>query len=344
MDPLELFVVESIEKIKSCSNLKDLNDLRVQVVGKNSPVTQAMSLMGKLSPQEKAAYGQRINGLKSQLNEALDKRKTSLEDEELRERLMNEKIDISLPGTSFQPGAKHPIQLVIDEISDICIGMGFRVAEGPEVETDHYNFEMLNLPKEHPARDMQDTFYLDENTLLRTQTSPVQVRAMLEQQGTVPVKIICPGKVYRRDDDDATHSHQFNQIEGLLVDRNVTLADLYATLDRLAKAMFGEKRSTRLRSSYFPFTEPSVELDVSCYICDGKGCNVCKHTGWIEILGAGMVHPQVLKNSGYNPEINQGFAFGIGVDRIAMLRYGIDDIRHLYNNDLRFLKQFIKER
>ena len=218
--------------------------------------------------------------------------------------------------------------------------MGYTIKEGPEVELDHYNFELLNLPKDHPARDMQDSFYINENTLLRTQTSPIQVRTLEKANGEGPIKIICPGKVFRRDDDDATHSHQFYQIEGLVVDKNITMGDLKGTLETLVKKMFGEKREIRFRSSFFPFTEPSVEVDVSCFNCDGKGCNICKGSGWIEILGAGMVHPNVLRMSGFDPEVYQGFAFGVGVERIAMLRYGISDIRHLYMNDKRVLKQF----
>ncbi len=335
---------EIISKINEVTEMNTLNELKVLYLGKKSELSQAMSQMGKLPPEERAAFGQKINGMKKTISDAIDNKKVLLEEEILNKRLASEKIDISLDGEDFNSASKTVNNIVIDEIIDICTGMGYQVAEGPEVELDLYNFELLNLPQNHPARDMQDTFYIDEKTLLRTHTSPVQARVMQTCNGVGPVKIICPGKVYRRDDDDATHSHQFMQIEGLVIDKNITMADLKGTLDLLAKKMFGEKRTIRLRSSYFPFTEPSVEVDVSCYACDGKGCNICKGTGWIEILGAGMVHPNVLRMSGFNPEVYQGFAFGIGVERIAMLRYGIDDIRHLYQNDLRFVKQFNKEK
>lgn len=335
---------EIISKINEVTEMNTLNELKVLYLGKKSELSQAMSQMGKLPPEERASFGQKINGMKKTISDAIDNKKVLLEEEILNKRLASEKIDISLDGEDFNSASKTVNNIVIDEIIDICTGMGYQVAEGPEVELDLYNFELLNLPQNHPARDMQDTFYIDEKTLLRTHTSPVQARVMQTCNGVGPVKIICPGKVYRRDDDDATHSHQFMQIEGLVIDKNITMADLKGTLDLLAKKMFGEKRTIRLRSSYFPFTEPSVEVDVSCYACDGKGCNICKGTGWIEILGAGMVHPNVLRMSGFNPEVYQGFAFGIGVERIAMLRYGIDDIRHLYQNDLRFVKQFNKEK
>lgn len=333
----------ALDEINACNDLKFLNDLRVNYLGKKSPIQKSMSIMGKLSPEERVEFGKVINTIKSNISNALDTKKVVLEEEALALRLKSEHIDISLPGNNYFAGSKHVIKQIIDEISQICIGMGYQVAEGPEVEKDLYNFELLNLPANHPARDMQDTFYIDETTLMRTHTSPVQARTLLACKGEGPVRIICPGRVYRRDDDDATHSHQFNQIEGLVVDKDITMADLKGTLDLIAKKMFGEKRTIRLRSSYFPFTEPSVEVDVSCN-CNGKGCPVCKGTGWIEILGAGMVHPNVLKGCGFDPEVYQGFAFGIGADRIAMLRYGINDIRHFYNNDLRILNQFKKER
>ena len=251
-------------------------------------------------------------------------------------------IDISLPSRDFAVGGKNPFHIIKDEMTEIFLGMGFEVKDGPEVESDLYNFELLNIPKDHPARDMQDTFYIDPNTLLRTHTSPVQARTMLEKKGQ-PIRMICPGKTYRRDDDDATHSHQFAQIEGLVVDKNINIGHLKATLELFAKKMFGESREIRLRSSYFPFTEPSVEVDITCASCGGKGCPVCKGTGYIEILGGGMVHPNVLKMNGYDPEVYSGFAFGIGIERVAMLRYGIDDIRKFYTDDIRFLHQFIKK-
>ena len=248
-----------------------------------------------------------------------------------------------MDGYQFKNGSMHPLNKVIEELEDIFISMGYSIAEGPEVEVDVFNFEMLNIPKGHPARDMQDSFYINENVLVRTQTPPVQVRTLLEAAGK-PVKIVCPGKVYRRDDDDATHSHQFMQFEGLVVDKNITMSDLKGTLSLLMKKMFGENRSIRFKPSYFPFTEPSVEVDVSCFKCGGKGCPMCKHTGWIEVLGAGMVHPNVLKGAGYDPEVYRGFAFGVGIERVTMLRHNIDDIRNFYTNDYRFLKQFEGER
>jgi len=248
-----------------------------------------------------------------------------------------------MPGYETRQGSIHPLNKVIEELEDIFTGMGYSIAEGPEVEIDVFNFEMLNVPKGHPARDMQDSFYINDNLLMRTQTSPVQVRTLLEAQGK-PVKIVCPGKVYRRDDDDATHSHQFMQLEGLVVDKNITMSDLKGTLSLLMKKMFGENRKIRFKPSYFPFTEPSVEVDVSCFKCGGKGCPMCKHTGWIEVLGAGMVHPHVLEGAGYDPKVWKGFAFGAGIERLTMLRHNIDDIRNFYVNDFRFLKQFEGER
>ena len=343
-EQLEQLQIEALAAIKSVDDLKTLNELRVTYLGKNQTIQSLMPLMGKLPPEERGAFGQLINGVKAKIAEQIELKQKHLEDIELQKKLEKESIDVTLPGRDFTSKSFHPIQIIVDEITNICLGMGYTVEEGPEVESDHYNFEMLNLPKDHPARDMQDTFYIDETTLLRTHTSPVQVRTLLKHKGVGPVAIICPGKVYRRDDDDATHSHQFFQIEGLLVDKNITMAHLKGTLSILAKKMFGEKREIRFRSSYFPFTEPSVEVDVSCYVCDGKGCSMCKGSGWIEILGAGMVHPNVLRMSGFDPSVYQGFAFGIGVERIAILRYGIDDIRHFYTNDLRFLDQFSKEK
>ncbi|MNW52984.1 Phenylalanine--tRNA ligase alpha subunit [compost metagenome] len=253
-----------------------------------------------------------------------------------------EKVDVTLPGRKLKQGAVHPLNQVIQDIEDIFIGMGYRVAEGPEVEMDYYNFEALNLPKNHPARDMQDSFYLTEELLMRTHTSPVQVRTMEAMKGEVPLKVICPGRVYRRDDDDATHSFQFHQIEGLVVGKRIRMSDLKGTLLEFTRKMFGPTTQIRLRPSFFPFTEPSVEVDVTCVKCSGNGCRVCKQTGWLEILGSGMVHPRVLEMSGYDSEEYSGFAFGMGVERIAMLKYGVDDIRHFFSNDMRFLGQFAR--
>jgi len=299
------------------------------------------SLVGTLPVEEKKAFGQALNEVRVAITSAIEEKMAFLKNKELEEKLAKETIDISLPGKNFTPGGRNPFHVIIDEMVEIFTGMGFEVADGPEVEIDHYNFELLNIPKDHPARDMQDTFYIDENTLLRTHTSPVQARTMEAKKGE-PIRIICPGKTYRRDDDDATHSHQFAQIEGLVIDKNINIGHLKATLELFAKKMFGEKREIRLRSSFFPFTEPSVEVDITCANCGGKGCNMCKGTGYIEILGGGMVHPNVLKMNGYDPEVYSGFAFGIGIERVAMLRYGIDDIRKFYQNDVRFLHQYKK--
>lgn len=339
----ELNLEKMLEEIKKTKSLKPLQELRIQMLGRKSALQAALSTMGTLPAEERATFGQKINMMKKLVAEELDKQQKMLEEEAVKEQLAKEEIDLTLPGDNYEQGAKSIINAISDEIIDILIGMGYEVKEGPEIETDHYNFEMLNVPKDHPARDMQDSFYISENLLMRTQTSPVQARTMLEYGGNKPIKMICPGKVYRRDDDDATHSHQFTQIEGLVIDEHITMGDLKGTLELLAKRMFGEKREIRFRSSFFPFTEPSVEVDVSCFNCDGKGCNICKGTGWIEILGAGMVHPNVLRMGGYDPEKYTGFAFGIGVERIAMLRYGINDIRYFYTNDKRVVKQFVKE-
>jgi phenylalanyl-tRNA synthetase alpha chain len=280
------------------------------------------------------------NDVRGAIGEQLELRKAQLEEEAVQLKLAQETIDVTLPARPIKTGNLHPLTRVVQEIEDIFIGLGYSVEEGPEVETDYYNFEALNLPKGHPARDMQDTFYITEELLLRTHTSPVQARTMEKYDGKGPVKIICPGKVFRRDNDDATHSHQFMQVEGLVVDEGIRMSDLKGTLKVFAKKIFGEDREIRLRPSFFPFTEPSVEMDISCKICGGEGCNVCKGTGWIEVLGAGMVHPNVLRMNGFDPEKYTGFAFGIGAERIAMLKYGVDDIRHFYTNDVRFLKQF----
>ncbi len=335
---------EALKNIDECLNLVRLNELRVEYLGKKGLLSSLSSKMGQLLPEERAEFGKKINDVKNAVTSALENKKVILEEKSLNERLEKESIDVTLPGANVNPGAKHIINAMIDEISEICLGLGFEIADGPEIELDKYNFELLNLPKDHPARDMQDTFYISESTLLRTHTSPVQARTLLSKNGVGPVRVICPGKVYRRDDDDSTHSHQFNQMEALVVGENVTLADLKGTLSIIIQKIFGEGRTIRFRSSYFPFTEPSVEVDVSCAICNGKGCSVCKGSGWIEVLGAGMVHPNVLDMCGFDSKKYQGYAFGIGIDRFAMLKYGVNDIRHFYNNDLRVLKQFVKER
>lgn len=331
---------EALEKIEQSVNLKELNDIRVSYLGKKGPITEVLRGMGKLSAEERPKMGALVNEVREEIATKIEAKQQELEAAAINERLAAETIDVTLPGRPVKAGNHHPLTRIIEEIEDLFVGMGYTVAEGPEVESDYYNFEALNLPKGHPARDMQDSFYITDDVLLRTHTSPMQARTMEKKEGKGPVKIICPGKVYRRDNDDATHSHQFMQIEGLVVDENIRMSDLKGTLDVFAKKMFGEEREIRLRPSFFPFTEPSVEVDISCKICSGKGCNVCKGTGWIEVLGAGMVHPNVLEMAGFDSKKYSGFAFGMGAERIAMLKYGVDDIRHYYTNDIRFLKQF----
>ena len=332
---------KALQEIEQAKTSDELNNVRNTYLAKKSELSSMSSLIGTLPVEEKKAFGQALNEVRVAITNAIEEKMAFLKNKELDEKLAKETIDISLPGRSNGLGARNPFHIIIDEITEIFLGMGFDVADGPEVEIDHYNFELLNIPKDHPARDMQDTFYINENVLMRTHTSPVQAHAMEAAQGK-PIRIICPGKTYRRDDDDATHSHQFAQVEGLVIDKNINIGHLKSTLELFAKKMFGEKREIRLRSSYFPFTEPSVEVDISCANCGGKGCNMCKGTGYIEILGGGMVHPNVLKMNGYDPEVYSGFAFGIGIDRTAMLRYGIDDVRKLYTNDVRFICQFKK--
>ncbi|MCL2560575.1 MAG: phenylalanine--tRNA ligase subunit alpha [Turicibacter sp.] len=340
LEQLKELAVQAEAEIKVVSNLDALNDLRVKYLGKKGPIQEVMKNMKDLSPDERKAAGQVSNDVKRTLSEAINAKKEALELAEINKQLAEETIDVTLPAKKTVKGGLHPLNAVIADIETFFIGMGYTIAEGSEVESDHYNFELLNLPQNHPARDMQDSFYLDPHHLLRTHTSPIQVRTLEAAVGVGPVKILCPGKVYRRDDDDATHSHQFMQIEGLVVDTHITMADLKGTLQALVKHLFGAEREIRMRPSFFPFTEPSVEVDVSCFACGGTGCSVCKQTGWIEILDAGMVHPNVLQMSGFDPEKYQGFAFGMGVERIAMLKYGVEDIRHFYTNDLRFLSQF----
>ncbi|MEI5905516.1 phenylalanine--tRNA ligase subunit alpha [Bacillus spongiae] len=332
--------LEALKKIDEAIDLKQLNEVRVAYLGKKGPITEVLRGMGKLSAEERPKMGALANEVRGEIGQSLEKKQSKLERDAVEKQLASETIDVTLPGSPVKEGNHHPLTRVIEEIEDLFIGMGYQVAEGPEVEKDYYNFEALNLPKGHPARDMQDSFYITEEILLRTHTSPVQARTMEKHAGEGPVKIICPGKVYRRDSDDATHSHQFMQIEGLVIDENISMSDLKGTLQVFAKKIFGEEREIRLRPSFFPFTEPSVEMDISCKMCDGKGCSVCKRTGWIEILGAGMVHPNVLEMAGFDSKKYSGFAFGMGPERIAMLKYGVDDIRHFYTNDIRFLKQF----
>ena len=341
-EKLQELYSRAITDIEQVNDFNSLQNVRNTYLSKKSELNGLMSKMRDLSPDERASFGQLINKIKSELTEKIENKRKEVEEKELQEKLMKEVIDFTEPNTTFKKGSKHPFNAVVDQVCEIFIGMGYNIAEGPEVELDHFNFELLNVPKDHPARDMQDTFFIDENHLMRSQTSPVQAHVMLSKNGEGPIKIISPGKVYRRD-DDATHSHQFGQIEGLVIDKNVNMGNLLSTLELFARSMFGEKREVRMRSSYFPFTEPSVEADISCFECGGKGCSLCKGTGWIEILGAGMVHPHVLEMCGFDTKEYQGFAFGIGIERVGMLKYGIDDIRRFYTNDIRFNKQFDKE-
>ena len=342
---LEALRDNTLKEIAQVATLKELNQIRVETLGKKGPITEVLRGMKNLSPEERPVVGGFANEIRDLLTEAIEARKVVLENEALNAALKEESLDVTLPGKQMPQGTRHILTQVMEEIEDIFLGMGYQVVEGYEVESDHYNFERMNLPKDHPARDMQDTFYISDEMLIRTHTSPVQARTMEKHDFSKgALRMISPGKVFRRDTDDATHSHQFHQIQGLVVDKNVTMGDLKGTLEVMMKKMFGEDRKIRLRPSYFPFTEPSVEVDVSCFKCGGAGCNVCKHTGWIEILGAGMVHPDVLQMSGIDPTEYSGFAFGLGPDRVAMLRYGVNDIRNFYQNDLRFLNQFkVKE-
>lgn len=339
-EQLEAIQAEALDNVKQANNLKELQDIKVTYLGKKGSLTSVLRGMGKLSKEERPVVGEIANKVRESITNEIEQKSEILEQAALDEKLQHEALDVTLPGRPVQVGGPHLLTQIVEEIEDLFIGMGFEVREGPEVETDYYNFEALNLPKGHPARDMQDTFYITNELLLRTHTSPVQARTMRQFNGDQTVKMICPGKVYRRDTDDATHSHQFTQIEGLYVDKNVRMSDLKGILDKFAKKMFGDDRKTRLRPSFFPFTEPSVEMDISCKVCNGSGCSVCKKSGWIEILGGGMVHPRVLEMAGYDSEVYTGFAFGMGPDRIAMLKYGVDDIRNFYTNDVRFLKQY----
>ncbi|MBQ6687084.1 MAG: phenylalanine--tRNA ligase subunit alpha [Bacilli bacterium] len=332
---------EITNKLTGVTNIQKLNDLRTEYLGKKGPVQELSGMLRDLSVEEKKEFGRVLNEFKTEVTGMFDSLREELETKALNEKLANEKIDISLPATKIPVGAPNILEKIIEEVEEVFMSMGYDVVDGPEVEEDRYNFELLNIPKGHPARDAQDTFYIkDEEILLRSQTSPVQVRTMLKIGGGEPVRMICPGKTYRRDDDDATHSHQFMQIEGLLVDKDISLSDLKGTFDTIAKRLFGNDCKTRFRPSYYQFTEPSVETDISCFKCKGEGCSLCKNTGWITVSGAGMVHPNVLRNCGYDPSVWTGFAFGFGAERLAMLKYGINDIRTFYNTDLRELKDF----
>ena len=335
---LEALRTSAAEKIAAAQSRADLEALRIAYLGKKGELTAILKQMGKLSPEERPVMGQLANEARAFIEDAINASDSVLKEKEKNERLAAETLDVTMPGKKVTLGHKHPLSIVLDEVKDIFIGMGFSIASGPEIELDYYNFEALNIPEGHPARDTQDTFYITDKVLLRTQTSPVQIRYM--EHNKPPIRIISPGRVYRSDAADATHSPLFHQIEGLVVDKGVTMGDLKACLETLAKALFGENTKIRLRPHHFPFTEPSCEVDVSCFRCGGKGCPMCKGEGWIEILGAGMVHPQVLRNGGIDPEEYSGFAFGVGLERIALFRFHIDDIRLFYENDMRFLSQF----
>ena len=343
-DRLKELREKGLDEIDKAKNEEKLNDVRVKLTGRKSELTTILHSMKDIDPSDRREVGQRVNKLRDLFNAKLDDAKNEIVAALVEEQLAKEKIDVTLPGREMHLGTKHPINIILDDLEKYFIGMGYKVVQGPEIETDHYCFEMMNLPKDHPARDMQETFYIDSEDLLRSQTSGDQARVLEKHDfAKGPLKMVGPGKVYRRDDDDATHSHQFMQMEGLVVDKNITMGDLKGTLELMAKHIFGQDRETRLRPSYFPFTEPSVEMDVSCFNCNGQGCSICKYTGWIEVLGAGMVHPNVLENAGVDSNVYGGFAFGVGLDRFAILKYGIDDIRDFYTNDVRFLEQFSKE-
>lgn len=343
-EKVELLKKEALEEIESVKTLKEVNEVKVKYLGKKGPINELTMYLKELSNDEKKEFGKILNELKSEVSKNIEDKLKYFAEKELNEKLNSEKIDITLPGTKIPMGSPNILERIIEEVESIFMSMGYDVVDGPEVEEDKFNFELLNIPKGHPARDAQDTFYIkDEEILLRSQTSPVQARTMLAAGGNTPIRMICPGKTYRRDDDDATHSHQFMQIEGLLVDKKVSLSDLKGTLDVVFKKLFGESCETRFRPSYYQFTEPSVETDISCFACQGKGCSLCKNTGWITVSGAGIVHPNVLRNCGYDPSIWTGFAFGFGAERLAMLKYGIEDIRTFYNTDLREIKPFDRE-
>ena len=338
-EKIEALKNELTAKFANVKNIQELNDLKVMYMGKKGVITELNNGIKEVAPEEKKEYGMLVNSVRVLFNENIEAMQTKLQEELINEKLKKDTIDISLPSEKIKRGSKHPLNRVIEEVEDLFVSMGYDVYDGPELEDDEHCFRLLNYYVGHPARDAQDTFYIDDEYLLRTQTSASQSRVMQENKEKTPIRIICPGKTYRRD-DDATHSHQFSQVEGLVIDENISLADLKRTLEIMAKKLLGENTQIRFRPSYFPFTEPSCEVDVTCFKCGGKGCNLCKQTGWIELLGAGMVHPDVLRINGYDPEKVKGFAFGMGVERIAMLLYGINDLRLFFEDDVRFLEQF----
>ncbi len=329
---------DSLVSIKKCQDLKTLNDLKVRYLGKKGELTTVLRGMGKLIPEERPIMGSLVNQVRDELNAKLEEKEKELKNAELLKKLETENIDVTEPSKKVNLGSFHPITQIISEVEEIFLGMGYEIADGPEVEKAIYNFDKLNTPPDHPARDVQDTFYITDDIILRSQTSPVQARVMESKKP--PIKIICPGTVYRSDSVDSTHSPVFHQVEGLVIDKNISMTDLKGTLEMFAKKCLGENTKIRFRPHHFPFTEPSAEADVSCFVCGGKGCRVCKQEGWIELLGCGMVHPNVLRNCGIDPEEYSGFAFGFGVERIAMAKFGIEDMRLLFENDIRFLKQF----
>ena len=334
-------IKKEILKIDDINDIRDLNDLKVRMVGKKGFITSLYNEMRELDDDDKRAFGKVINDLKVVFSSKYEEKMRVLEDEEVKRKLEKDRIDLFMPSTYVPVGCPNILEKLILEVEEVCMSMGYDVASGPEIEEDRFNFELLNIPKGHPARDAQDTFYIRDNELLlRSQTSPVQARVMLDAGGDKPVRIICPGKTYRRDDDDATHSHQFTQIEGLLVDKDISLANLKGTVEVIVRKLFGDEVTVRFRPSYYQFTEPSVEVDISCFNCGGKGCNICKNSGYITVAGGGVVHPNVLRNCGYDPKKWSGFAFGFGAERLAMLKYGINDIRVFYNNDLRNVNIF----
>lgn len=331
---------EKIQKdLSEVKSVEDLKNIRVQYLGKKGALTSILRSLGDVAAEERPKIGKMVNEVRAKVEQRIKEQMKLLEAHQMEEKLASETLDFTLPGRKPALGHLHPVTQTLRDIKKVFMRMGFEVVEGPEVETDYFNFEALNLPKDHPARDMQDTFYITDDILLRTQTSGVQARTMQSREPNSPIRMICPGTVYRND-YDATHSPMFHQVEGLVVDKDISLADLKGTLELFCKEMFGDSVKIRLRPSFFPFTEPSCEVDISCVMCGGKGCRVCKNSGWLEILGAGMVHPNVLRMSGYDPDKMKGFAFGMGVERIAMLRYGIDDLRLFFENDLRFIRQF----
>lgn len=338
----EKILAEAKDEASSCKDMPSLMNSKAKYLGKKGPLTSLFAQMKNIPNEEKKAFGQRINEIKEKLAFIFDEQKKLIEERKLNERLEKETIDVTLPGHSYGKGSEHPFEKVVKKIEDFFVGYGYEVKDGPEVETDYFNFECLNIPKDHPARDMQDSFFISEGMLLRSHTSPVQARVMQVKDLKLPLKVICPGKVYRRD-NDATHSHEFGQVEGLVIGEDVNLGNLEKTLTDLLQYLFGPKVTARFRPSFFPFTEPSVEVDLSCFECHGKGCGLCKGSGWIEILGAGMVNPDVFRLNGIDPDKYQGFAFGVGIERVAMLLYGIDDIHRFYTDDVDFLKQFSKE-